>query len=112
MSNLTTALPSYIVSAAVEAGLPTSSVVAFVTAVAKGNAKAAALVPGVNAAILGAAGQATKDAYAYSYRYIVNLVLTAFGPWQSFPNTGIPCSGSTSHPLSLSPSSAASEERE
>ncbi|KAL8287449.1 hypothetical protein RQP46_003307 [Phenoliferia psychrophenolica] len=70
VSKLTKALPSYIASAALEAGLPPTSVVAFVTAMAGGDAKAAAKVPGVTAEILGASGQAIKNAYAYSYRYI------------------------------------------
>lgn len=70
VSKITKALPSFIGSAAVKAGVPAASLVAFITAVAGGDAAAAAKVEGVTPAMVGAGFVAWKAAYAASFKYI------------------------------------------
>jgi len=75
---LTSGLPKQVAEAAIMHGLPTTSLTAFVTAIATGAAESAAAIVGVTPAILTAAEAAVKQAYADAYRFVVscNLRLT------------------------------------
>ena len=69
--NVNKKLPAYIAKAAIAAGLPSTSVTAYVTAVlADPTGKMAAAVKGVTPAILGTAQLATQWAYADSLKYV------------------------------------------
>lgn len=74
-------IPSYVAAAAATNGLPTDSTLAFVGAVASGNATALALVPGVNDKIVAAGMGALQQAYADGYRvvYIIAAPFAALG---------------------------------
>jgi len=69
-------------AAAIGAGLPASSVTALITAMQSGSVPAMEAVPGVNAAILAAAANASHWAYAKAYRLawasIIPFVVLAF----------------------------------
>ena len=68
-TKLKTALPNYIVAAAVDAGLPKSEAVTFVTKFTTAPASVASL-KGVTPAVLAAATSASQTAYAYSLSYV------------------------------------------
>lgn len=69
-SKLNTALPTYISSAAANAGLPSSSLAEFVAAMTSGDTATAASVAGSDPAILEAAGRAVLEAYAHAFHYV------------------------------------------
>lgn len=71
-------LPSYVATAALGSGLPTSSVQDFVLALSEGNATELLAIPGVNSAIIEQGTDALKQAYADSIR-IVFIVAVPFG---------------------------------
>ncbi|KAL8292408.1 hypothetical protein RQP46_001020 [Phenoliferia psychrophenolica] len=62
------ALPGNIGVAAINAGLPSTSVTALVTALAGGAPAALAAVPGINANIISAAVSASRNSYAKAYQ--------------------------------------------
>ncbi|KAK5115251.1 hypothetical protein LTR62_001451 [Meristemomyces frigidus] len=74
-SQLTKNLPKFVGPAAVQAGLPSSSLPALLVGLGTGSFDA---VPGVNAAILAAIGSPVKQAYANSFR-MVFLATIPFG---------------------------------
>lgn len=74
-SKLNTALPTYISSAAANAGLPSSSLAEFVAAMTSGDTATAASVAGSDPAILEAAGRAVLEAYAHAFHYVWHVVL-------------------------------------
>jgi hypothetical protein len=69
---------SDVVPAVVEAGLPITSLPAFLTALSAGNVKALQAVPGVSPAAIQAGAVAFKGAWAKTFR-IVWLATLAFG---------------------------------
>lgn len=72
-------LPVYAATAAIEAGLPATEAVDFVTTlVGTGGAQAAAMIKGVTPQILEAAGAAVQQAYADSLAYVWYTTI-AFG---------------------------------
>lgn len=76
-NKLTTYLPQDIVPAVESAGLPASSVPALFAAMTNGTTAAFESVPGINAKILSAFAEATKDAYAHAFK-VVYLSSIAF----------------------------------
>lgn len=73
-----TKLPAYVAKAAAMAGLPPSSIEAFVGALASNNPAALAKIPGVTPAIIGAGVVALKQAFADSVR-VVFIIAAPFG---------------------------------
>lgn len=75
-------VPPAIAAAALNAGLPSTSVSAFVIALMSNNAKALATIPGVNADIIAASTLALKYAYAAViknlWEYILGFLSVAF----------------------------------
>ena len=71
-------LPDYIASAALKAGLPATSLKAFVGALAAGDTAALSKIPGVNPAIIGAGVTALKHAFADSLR-VIYIIAVPFG---------------------------------
>jgi type VI protein secretion system component VasA len=71
-------LVKYVAPAALKAGLPATSIVAFLTAIGAGNLVAVEAVPGVTPAVLHAAAGASVTAYEKSFQTIY-LVTLAFG---------------------------------
>lgn len=71
-------IPSYIASAAVQAGLPPTSVGGFVGALAGQDQAALASVPGVTPSIIGAGVAALMNALADSFRYVY-IIAAPFG---------------------------------
>lgn len=71
-------IPSYIAAAAIEAGLPPTSIGPFIGAFASGAIEAAAQIPGVTPAVLGAAGGAYQQAFADGVR-VVFIIAAPFG---------------------------------
>ncbi|KAJ9602510.1 hypothetical protein H2200_013053 [Cladophialophora chaetospira] len=67
---ITRLLPRYVARAAIKAGLPGSSVMPFVQALASGSPDALKDIPGVSPIIIGAGVQALKQAYADSLRVV------------------------------------------
>lgn len=65
-----TELVKHVTPAALDAGLPKSSLPALFKAIAAGTADALAAVPGINATIEGAVALATADGYAAAYAYV------------------------------------------
>lgn len=63
-------LQEYVVPAALQNGLPQSSLDSLFTALATGQSAALAEVPGINDDILSAVAQAASDAYAKAYSYV------------------------------------------
>ncbi|OQV09750.1 hypothetical protein CLAIMM_13839 [Cladophialophora immunda] len=68
--NLSNKIPRYLAEAATKAGLPASSIPAFIGALAGGNQSGLSSIPGVNADIIAAGSEALKQAYADSIRTI------------------------------------------
>lgn len=66
-------LPSYIAKAAVGAGLPPSSLPAFIKALLAKNTAALSIIPGVTPAIIGASVVALKQAFADSIRVVFEI---------------------------------------
>ncbi|KAK0354529.1 hypothetical protein LTR91_005910 [Friedmanniomyces endolithicus] len=62
-------LPDEVSTAALNAGLPLSSVPAFLTALTSGNATALSSIPGATSAIIEVASAAAKHAYVESFHY-------------------------------------------
>ena len=77
-SGLTSKLPTYIAEAAATAGLPTSSIPAFVGALAGDDQAALAAVPGVTPAIIAQGVSALHHAYADSLR-VIYIIAAPFG---------------------------------
>lgn len=73
-----TYVPTYVAEAAVSAGLPRSSVGAFVEALATKNNAELAAIPGINPSIIGAGVKALLQALADSFR-VVYIIGAAFG---------------------------------
>ena len=71
-------LSSYIAKAAIRAGLPASSLKAFIGALTSNDAAALAKVPGVNPAIIQPSVAALKQAFADSLR-VVYIIAAPFG---------------------------------
>jgi hypothetical protein len=71
-------IPSYTAKAALSAGLPVSSLHAFVEALASGNTAALAKIPGVTPKIIGLGVAALKQALADSIR-VVYIIAAPFG---------------------------------
>jgi hypothetical protein len=71
-------IPSYVAEAALKAGLPKGSLVAFVGALAGNDAAALPKIPGVTPAIIGAGVTALKQAFADGIR-AVYIIAAAFG---------------------------------
>lgn len=69
VEKLTGALPTYIGTAAAEAGLPVADIVAFVTALLT-DPTSVTSVPGVTTNVLAAANRASQEAYAYALKYV------------------------------------------
>lgn len=63
-------IPKYVAPAALKAGLPASSLVAFITALAAGDTAALSAVVGVTPEIIGAGAAALKEGFAKSFSYI------------------------------------------
>lgn len=78
---LATNIPKYLVPAIVDAGLPESSVPAFLTALQAGTATAFAQVPGISTEIIEAGILGNKYAYIYSFRtvYLISLIFSVLG---------------------------------
>ena len=68
--NLTSKIPTYVAQAAIRAGLPASSVPAFVEDLAANNQAKLASIPGVTATVITQGVAALKQAYADSLRTI------------------------------------------
>jgi hypothetical protein len=75
---LTAKIPSYLAKAVIMAGLPPSSVEAFIGAFLARKQAALMQIPGVTPAVLGAAGAAFQRAFADSVR-IVYIIAAPFG---------------------------------
>lgn len=75
---LTVNLPKDVTSAAIHAGLPSTSVGAALEAIANGTTAAMELVPGINSTIEVAIADSVKTAYSASFK-VVYLVTIAFG---------------------------------
>lgn len=71
-------LPKYVSNAAIAAGLPVSSVAAFVEALSAGQSAALARIPGVTPDMIGQGALALQQAYADSIR-IVFIIAAPFG---------------------------------
>lgn len=71
-------LPSYIASAALQAGLPPASLSAFIGALASNDVAALPKIPGVTPLIIGAGVAALKQAFADGLR-AVYIIAVAFG---------------------------------
>lgn len=71
-------LPVDVTSAAIGAGLPSTSVVTALSAISNGTAAALDAVPGINGTIAAAIGDSVKTAYSQSFK-TVYLVTIAFG---------------------------------
>lgn len=71
-------LPADIAAAALKAGLPPSSLPAFITALADSDTAALATIPGVSPAIIGAGVGGLKQAFADSLR-VVYMIAAPFG---------------------------------
>ena len=85
-TRLSTKIPTYVAAAALKAGLPETSLRAFVGAIATQNIAALHTIPGANPAIIGAALVAVKQALADSYRvvYIIGAPFALLGTILSF----------------------------
>lgn len=85
-SRVTTNLPRDITSAAVNAGLPDSSVAAAIAAVANGTTAAFDAVPGMNATIEAAILNGVKTAYSSSFStvYLASIAFAAIAIIASF----------------------------
>lgn len=77
-NRLSTDIPSYVGKAAVEAGLPQSSIGAFIADLSAGDITALSSVSGVNSTIIAAGSQALKHAYADGIR-VVYIIAAPFG---------------------------------
>ena len=77
-SRLSGDLPNDVAAAAAKAGLPATSIKAFVEALLGKDTAALAKVPGVTPAIIGAAAAAVKQAFADSVR-VVYIIAVPFG---------------------------------
>ncbi|PVH90282.1 putative siderophore iron transporter [Periconia macrospinosa] len=77
-TRLQTKIPAYVAKAAAQAGLPPSSIGAFVGAIASQDTAALSGIPGVSQVIVGAGGAALKQAYADSVR-VVFIIGAPFG---------------------------------
>lgn len=75
-------LPNDVGRAALENGLPQSSLVPLLQAIMSGNTDALADVPGITNTILNAAMDAARGAYAKSFR-VVFLASIAFSIWST-----------------------------
>jgi hypothetical protein len=71
-------LPNYVASAAINAGLPPTSVKAFVSALLEKDQTALMQIPGISLQIIGAGAAAAKQAFADSLR-VVYLIAVPFG---------------------------------
>lgn len=71
-------LPNYVAAAAQKAGLPPTSIPAFIQALTSNNEAALGQVPGVSPSIIGAAVVALKQAFADSLR-VVYIIAVPFG---------------------------------
>ncbi|CAK1365717.1 unnamed protein product [Cercospora beticola] len=78
MNKLTEYTASDVVPAVVAAGLPVTSLEAFLTALSTGNTAALQEIPGVTPAAIGAGAAALREAYAKAFK-IVWLATLAFG---------------------------------
>ena len=76
-------IPSYVAEAALKAGLPKSSLMAFVGAIASDDAAALPKIPGVTPVIIGAGVAALKQAFADGIR-AVYIIAAAFGALACF----------------------------
>jgi hypothetical protein len=76
-------IPSYVAEAALKAGLPKSSLMAFVGALASNDAAALPKIPGVTTSIIGAGVVALKQAFADGLR-AVYIIAAAFGALACF----------------------------
>jgi len=76
-------IPSYVAKAALEAGLPKSSLMAFVGALASNDAAALSEIPGISPSIIGAGVVALKQAFADGIR-AVYIIAAAFGALACF----------------------------
>jgi hypothetical protein len=74
-------IPSYVAEAALKAGLPKTSLMPFVGALASNDAAALPKIPGVTPAIIGVGVAALKQAFADGIRavYIIALAFGALG---------------------------------
>ncbi|KAK5037083.1 hypothetical protein LTR13_004888 [Exophiala sideris] len=88
-SRLAHTIPAQVVPAVVAAGLPKSSVAAFIQALTLGSTAAFSKVPGINAAIIAAGSQAYRVANLDAYRTVF-LSSLAFGAACIFLNILIP----------------------
>ena len=75
---LASKLPTYIAEAAAKAGLPRSSIPAFVGALASGNEAALSAIPGVNSSVIQQGFSALEQAYADSLR-LIYIIAAPFG---------------------------------
>jgi hypothetical protein len=75
---ITKYVPSYVAEAAVRAGLPMTSVPAFVGALASNNATALPQIPGVTPIVIGAGVNALKQAFADGIRAVF-MIAAPFG---------------------------------
>jgi len=75
---ITKYVPSYVAEAAVRAGLPMTSVSAFVGALASNNATALPQIPGVTPVVIGAGVNALKQAFADGIRAVF-MIAAPFG---------------------------------
>jgi hypothetical protein len=82
-TRLTKYIPSYVATAAVAAGLPPSSLPAFIGALASNTPAALPKIPGVTPAIIGAGVTALKQALADGLR-AVYIIAVAFGALACF----------------------------
>lgn len=76
-------IPSYVAEAALKAGLPKSSLMAFVGALASNDAAVLPKIPGVTPSIIGAGVVALKQAFADGLR-AVYIIAAAFGALACF----------------------------
>ena len=77
-SRLNSKVPAYVAKAALDAGLPPSSLPAFIGAIATKNPAALVSVPGVTATIIDAGLVAVRQALADSFR-IIYIIAAPFG---------------------------------
>ena len=77
-SGLTTKIPNYVSEAVIQAGLPASSIPAFIGALTSNDQDVLAAVPGVTPPIIGAGVLALRQAYADSLR-LIYIIAAPFG---------------------------------
>jgi hypothetical protein len=102
-NKLTENIPAQVPPAVINAGLPETSVLGYMTAVAAGNATAIQSVPGISPAIIAVGTRAYKEASTGAYRtvFLSTIAFSVIGIICSFflPNIGSLLTGEVSTTL-------------